>query len=79
MVSINQLAALTMDIAGKRLRLRHVSGPQGVRGRNSDNRLIQERLGWAPTQPLRAGMEKTYAWVEAQVRQHRAVAAGVGS
>jgi nucleoside-diphosphate-sugar epimerase len=69
MVSIDQLARMVMDIAGKHLRLRHVQGPLGVRGRRSDNRLIAERLGWAPSQPLSAGLEKTYRWVEAQVRQ----------
>jgi nucleoside-diphosphate-sugar epimerase len=66
MVSINMLAALIADIAGKRIEVRHVDGPEGVRGRNSDNRLIRDRLGWAPSQPLRRGLEKTYAWVEAQ-------------
>jgi nucleoside-diphosphate-sugar epimerase len=67
MVTINQLAALVMDIAGKRLAIRHISGPTGVRGRNSDNRLIRETLGWAPSTPLRDGLEKTYEWIAAQV------------
>jgi nucleoside-diphosphate-sugar epimerase len=67
MVSINQLAALVMDIAGKRLSIRHIPGPTGVRGRNSDNRLIRETLGWAPSKSLRDGMEKTYAWISEQV------------
>jgi GDP-D-mannose 3',5'-epimerase len=71
MVTINQLAAMVMDIAGKKLGVRHVSGPTGVRGRNSDNRLIRETLGWAPSKPLREGMEKTYAWIEAQVDRAR--------
>jgi len=66
MVSINQLADMVMDIAGKRLTKRHIPGPLGVRGRNSDNRLIAERLGWAPSQPLRAGLERTYAWIAQQ-------------
>ncbi|MDE2465393.1 MAG: NAD-dependent epimerase/dehydratase family protein [Alphaproteobacteria bacterium] len=69
MVSINQLAAMVMDIAGKKLEIEHVKGPLGVRGRNSDNRLIKETLGWAPSQTLRAGLEKTYAWIEAEVRR----------
>lgn len=69
MVTINQLAALVMDIAGKKLAIEHVPGPLGVRGRNSDNRLIKEKLGWAPSQTLRAGLEKTYAWIEAEVRR----------
>ena len=67
MVSINQLAEIVMDIAGKKLTLKHIEGPLGVRGRNSDNRLISEKLGWKPTWPLRKGLEKTYAWIEQQV------------
>ncbi len=68
MVTINQLANIVMDIAGKRLKIRHVPGPLGVRGRNSDNRLIRERLNWSPSRPLREGLEDTYAWIERQVR-----------
>lgn len=68
MVTINELAKLIIDVAGKDLSLRHVAGPQGVRGRNSDNSLIQERLGWSPSQPLCNGIEETYRWIERQVR-----------
>jgi len=68
MVSINRLARMIMNIAGKKLSIKHISGPLGVRGRNSDNRLIRERLGWAPSRPLREGLEKTYRWIEDQVR-----------
>jgi GDP-D-mannose 3',5'-epimerase len=67
MVTINQLAAQVMDVAGKKLAIRHIPGPLGVRGRNSDNRLIREKLGWAPSARLYTGLEKTYAWIEAQV------------
>jgi GDP-D-mannose 3', 5'-epimerase len=67
MVTINQLAEMTMEIAGKQLRLRHIDGPLGVRGRNSDNRLIRQELGWAPSASLRKGLEKTYTWVAEQV------------
>lgn len=67
MVSINQLAEITMEIAGKKLSLRHIDGPTGVRGRNSDNHLITEKLGWKPERPLREGLAKTYAWISAQV------------
>jgi len=74
MVSINQLAGLVIDISGKDLSLEHVPGPTGVRGRNSDNRLIRERLGWAPSRPLIEGLERTYAWIEAQVRERREAA-----
>jgi GDP-D-mannose 3', 5'-epimerase len=72
MVTINQLAEMVMDIAGKRLSVRHIRGPLGVRGRNSDNRLICEKLGWKPTRPLREGMSKTYSWIAAQVNASRA-------
>jgi GDP-D-mannose 3', 5'-epimerase len=67
MVTINQLAGMAMDIAGKSLAVRHAPGPLGVRGRNSDNRLIRDKLGWAPSRPLREGLEKTYSWISAQV------------
>jgi nucleoside-diphosphate-sugar epimerase len=72
MVTINGLVDLIADIAGKRIEKNHIDGPQGVRGRNSDNRLIRERLGWEPTGTLRAGLEKTYAWIEQQVRRNAA-------
>jgi GDP-D-mannose 3', 5'-epimerase len=69
MVTINEMAYIIMQIAGKRLRIRHVPGPMGVRGRNSDNRLIQSMLGWSPSAPLADGLEKTYRWVESQMEQ----------
>ncbi len=68
MVTIDQLADLIMNVAGKQLEKRHIPGPLGVRGRNSDNRLIREKLGWAPSQRLITGLEATYAWIEHQVR-----------
>jgi GDP-D-mannose 3',5'-epimerase len=68
MVTINQLAEMACDIAGKRLRIKHIDGPLGVRGRNSDNRLIRDRLGWAPSASLRQGLEVTYGWIAEQVR-----------
>ncbi len=67
MVAINRLAELIMEIAGKNLSIRHIPGPLGVRGRNSDNRLIREQLGWAPSRPLREGLEQTYRWIAQQV------------
>jgi GDP-D-mannose 3', 5'-epimerase len=69
MVTINQLVALVADIATKQIRIRHIPGPTGVRGRNSDNALIREKLGWAPTEPLRAGLQTTYAWIAEQVNR----------
>ena len=68
LVSINGLLQMAMEIAGKQLKVRHIPGPEGVRGRNSDNRLIQQALNWAPSAPLRAGLEATYAWVLKQVQ-----------
>jgi GDP-D-mannose 3',5'-epimerase len=73
MVTINQLAKLVMDIAGKTLLIRNIAGPPGVRGRNSDNRLITERLGWCPKGPLRDGLQKTYAWIAEQVKHTHSV------
>jgi GDP-D-mannose 3',5'-epimerase len=68
MVTINQLAVMIMKIAGKSLNIRHIPGPLGVRGRNSDNHLIRAKLGWAPGRPLREGLESTYSWIADQVR-----------
>ena len=73
MVTLNQLAELVIEIANKDLGIRHIKGPLGVRGRNSDNRLIYEKLGWRPTTALRDGIEKTYKWIAAQVEATRAV------
>jgi len=68
MVTINQMAQMIMEIANKKLEIRHVAGPLGVRGRNSDNKLIRAALGWEPAMRLREGLAKTYPWIEAQVR-----------
>lgn len=74
MVTVSGLANMIMEIAGKPLTIRHIDGPLGVRGRNSDNTLIQEKLGWKPSAPLRDGLARTYAWIHAQVEQSRAQA-----
>lgn len=71
MISINGLAKLAASVAGKQVRLRHVPGPLGVRGRNSDNRLIERLLCWRPSRPLLSGMAVTYAWIAAQVAIER--------
>lgn len=73
MISINNLARMVMQIAGKPLRINNIPGPTGVRGRNSDNRLINAKLSWAPSQPLQAGITKTYRWIEQQVRRNEPV------
>jgi GDP-D-mannose 3',5'-epimerase len=70
MVSINQLVDLVADISGKTIVKNHIPGPLGVKGRNSDNRLIEEKLGWKPTATLRSGLEKSYEWIERQVMKN---------
>lgn len=68
MITINQLAQIIMEIAGKKLTIKHIPGPEGVRGRNSDNTLIRKVLHWAPSLSLREGIAKTYPWIEKQVK-----------
>ena len=68
MVTINKMAEMIMEIAGKKLSIKHISGPTGVRGRNSDNALIRAELCWEPTLRLQQGLGRTYAWIDAQVR-----------
>ena len=64
-ISINDFAQMIIDISEKEVVIKNIDVPQlGVRGRNSDNTLIKEKLGWSPTQPLRIGIEKTYRWIE---------------
>lgn len=67
MVTINQLAEMVIDISGKQLKIKHVSGPQGVRGRCSDNLLIDQVLAWRPRMKLRDGLIKTFDWIEEMV------------
>lgn len=75
MISINDFTQMIIDISGKKIQIKHIPGPLGVRGRNSDNRLIREKLDWAPSQPLRVGIEKTYHWIADQVARRQAVEA----
>jgi nucleoside-diphosphate-sugar epimerase len=75
LVSINQLAELVIGISGKRLDIVHVDGPQGVRGRNSDNTRLREVLGWEPAISLEDGLAATYAWVAEQVAARRTLVA----
>jgi nucleoside-diphosphate-sugar epimerase len=67
MVTINQLVEMVARVAGKHIRVTHTTGPTGVRGRCSDNKLIKEKLDWSPNYPLYIGLEKTYAWINNQV------------
>jgi GDP-D-mannose 3',5'-epimerase len=71
MIAINYFVRMVIDVAGKRLGIRNIEGPLGVRGRNSDNRLILEKLGWAPSLSLRSGIEATYRWIASQVARQR--------
>lgn len=67
MISINDFTKLVANISGKQVSIRNIEGPTGVRGRCSDNRLIEEKLGWKPNYDLRSGVAKTYQWIEGQV------------
>jgi len=68
MVSMNQMAEMVMDMGDKKkLPIKHIPGPEGVRGRNSDNTLIKEVLGWAPQTTLKEGLGYTYTWIKSQI------------
>ena len=79
LISINQLADLIADIAGVRIIKRHVSGPQGVRGRNSDNMRLRQVLRWEPEISLEDGLARTYEWIERQVEERLLEGAGSAS
>ena len=68
MISINDTVDLVAQIAGKTIRKKHIDGPTGVRGRNSNNELIEEKLNWRPSQHLKHGLEITYQWINEQAR-----------
>lgn len=67
MISINDFAQMAIDLSGKKLKIKNIEGPTGVRGRNSDNKLLQEKLNWQPSLSLLEGMQKTYHWIEQQI------------
>ncbi len=67
MVTINHLANMVIGLSGKDLTVNNIPGPLGVRGRNSDNRLIRQMLDWAPSQSLQVGLKTTYDWISGQV------------
>ncbi len=69
LVTINQLADIIADMAGIRIVKKHVPGPEGVRGRNSDNTRLYQVLGWVPEIPLEEGLRRTYNWIEGQLRK----------
>jgi len=66
-ISINNLARMIIEISGKNLKIKNIEGPEGVRGRNSDNKLYREKIGWEVSQPLKVGIEKTYNWIMEQI------------
>jgi len=67
MVTINKLAEMYINLSGKNLSIKHIPGPLGVRGRNSDNCLFREKIGWEPTQPLEKGLKMTFQWISDQI------------
>lgn len=69
MISINGLANLISEISSKKIKINNIPGPLGVRGRNSDNKLIKKLLGWSPSQPLRLGIKKTYEWISNEIKK----------
>lgn len=69
MVTMNRFAEIAMSFEGKDLPIRHIPGPEGVRGRNSDNTLIKEKLGWEPSISIEAGLKTTYFWIKEQITQ----------
>lgn len=75
MVTINELVRMVAQVAGKDIKIKNIPGPTGVRGRNSDNKLIREKLNWEPSQPLIDGLTKTYKWVEQKVDENASVMA----
>lgn len=74
MVTINQLVDIVADIAGIKVVKKHIPGPQGVRGRNSDNTRLKQVLGWEPEVSLEEGLRRTYGWIEDRVREKLALA-----
>jgi nucleoside-diphosphate-sugar epimerase len=69
MITINDLTKMVIKFSGKNITIKNIPGPEGVRGRNSDNTLITSKLNWKPSQPLEIGMLKTYDWIKNQISQ----------
>lgn len=82
MIDMNTFAKLAMSLVGKDLPIKNIPGPEGVRGRNSDNTMIKEKLGWAPSIPLAEGIAKTCEWINGEIEKAKASgtdASGFGS
>ena len=73
MVTINELVHKVAKISKKNIQIKNIKGPEGVRGRNSDNRLIKQKLNWSPSKPLSWGLEKSYIWIESQILKNKAL------
>ncbi|KAL2506680.1 GDP-mannose 3 [Abeliophyllum distichum] len=71
MVSMNEMAEIVLSFENKKLPIHHIPGPEGVRGRNSDNTLIKEKLGWAPSMKLKDGLRITYFWIKEQIEKEK--------
>lgn len=71
MVSMNEMMQMVSEIGKKQLAIKHLPGPEGVRGRNSDNTLIKKVLGWAPGISLKDGLSRTYPWIQAQIEEEK--------
>ncbi|KAK9218638.1 hypothetical protein WN943_007275 [Citrus x changshan-huyou] len=71
MVSMNEMAEIVLSFEDKKLPIHHIPGPEGVRGRNSDNTLIKEKLGWAPSMKLKDGLRITYFWIKEQIEKEK--------
>ena len=69
MVSMNQMAEIVLALKGEALPIKHIPGPEGVRGRNSNNELIKEKLGYAPSVKLADGLAVTYQWIEGKIKE----------
>ncbi|HQO10264.1 MAG TPA: NAD-dependent epimerase/dehydratase family protein [Clostridiales bacterium] len=69
MVTINELTEMVIGFSDKKIKIKHIKGPLGVRGRNSDNKLIKEKLGWAPSKKLKDGMKKTFNWIKKEIER----------
>ena len=68
---VNGASHIPKNWSGKSVTIKNIEGPEGVRGRNSDNTLLEEKIGWAPSESLRDGMEKTYKWIAEQVKKEK--------
>merc|ERR1712150_31431 len=78
MVDMNEFAQIALSFEDKNLPLKHIEGPMGVRGRNSNNVLIMEKLGWCPSIKIADGLRKTYFWIKGEIEKDEAAGKSVG-